>query len=105
MYNPVAINQISDLDIHMSIPDDLFLEILLLKMRWETIKFASGLKNTSLIISLEKEIEQLEATCNETNINQLTSKKDTLMNLHVKELEASKVRSWVTWLKDSEKPS
>ena len=74
VYNPVVINQISDLDIHMSIPDDLFLLILLLKIRGETsLPLVS--KNTSLKISLEKEIEQLEATCNETNINQLTSKK------------------------------
>ena len=44
VYNPCTINQISDLDIHMRIPDDLFLEVLLLKIRGETIKFASRLK-------------------------------------------------------------
>ena len=49
----------------MSIPDDLFLEVLLLKIRGETIKFASRLKkeNVNLKNNLEKEIGQLEAIC------------------------------------------
>ena len=56
----------------MSIPDDLFLEVLLLKIKGETIKFASRLKkeNTNLKNNLEKEIEQLDATCDATNINE-----------------------------------
>ena len=40
VYNPCAINQISDQDIHMTIPDGLFSEVLLLKITVETIKFA-----------------------------------------------------------------
>ena len=107
VYNPCAINQISDQDIHMSIPDDLFLEVLLLKIRGETIKFASRLKkeNTNLKNNLGKEIEQLEATCEATNINELSSKKEALVKLRAIEQEASKVRSRATWLKDGEKPS
>ena len=64
VYNLIAINQISNLDIHMSISDNLYLEVLLLKIRGETIKFAFHLKkkNTYLISSLEKEIKQLEVT-------------------------------------------
>ena len=107
VYNPCAINQISDQDIHMTIPDDLFLEVLL-KIRGEIIKFASHLKteNINLKNSLEKEIEQLEATCDETNINKLISKKEALVKLRAKELEASRVCSHAkNWLKDGEKPS
>ena len=104
VYNPCTINQISNLDIHMRI---LFLEVLLLKIRGETIKFASRLKkeNTNLKNNLEKEIEQLEATCDATNINKLISKKEALVKLRAIEQEASKVRSRATWLKDGEKPS
>ena len=107
VYNPNLVNQISERDLHMTIPDDLFLEVLLLKIRGETIKFASRLKNKErhLRISLEKEIEELEAMCSEENINKLISKKETLVNLRAKELEASRVRSRAAWLKDGEKPS
>ena len=79
VYNPTYVNQISDRDLHMYIPDDLFLEVLLLKIIGETIKFASRLKNKeqNLKISLEKEIEELEAACSEENFNKLTSKKET----------------------------
>ena len=107
VYNPNLVNQISERDLHMTIPDDLFLEILLLKIRGETIKFASRLKNNErlLRVSLEKEIEELEATCSEGIINKLISKKETLVNLRAKELEASRVCSRAAWLKDGEKPS
>ena len=107
VYNPCTINQISDLHIHMSIPDDLFLEVLLLKIRGETIKFASCLKkeNANLKNNLEKEIEQLEATCDAKNINALISKKEALVKLRAIEQEALKVCSRATWLKDGEKPS
>ena len=65
VYNPTFVNQISDRDLHMCISDDLFLEVLLLKIRGETIKFASRLKNKErcLKISLQKEIAELEAEC------------------------------------------
>ena len=107
VYNPNLVYQISERDLHMTIPDDLFLETLLLKIRGETIKFASRLRNNErlLRVSLEKEIEELEATCSEGNINKLISKKETLVNLRAKELEASRVRSRAAWLKDGEKPS
>ena len=80
---------------------------MLLKIRGETITLASRLRNNErlLRVSLEKEIEELEATCSEGNINKLISKKETLVNLHAKELEASRVRSRAAWLKDGEKPS
>ena len=45
VYNPNFVNQISDRDLHKNIPDNLFLEVLLLKIRGETIKFLSHLKN------------------------------------------------------------
>ena len=107
VYNPNLVNQISERDIHMTIPDDLFLETLLLKIRGETIKFASRLRNNErrLRVSFEKEIEEPEATCSEGNTNKLISKKETLVNLRAKELEASRVRSRAAWLKDGEKPS
>ena len=107
VYNPNFVNRISDRDLHMSIPDDLFLEVLLLKIRGETIKFASRLKKKeqNFKISLEKKIEELEAVCNEENLNELINKKESLVKLCAKELEASKIRSRVTWLKDGEKPS
>ena len=50
VYNPNLVNQISDRDLHMNIADGLFLEVLLLKIRGETIKFASRFKKIKNVI-------------------------------------------------------
>ena len=48
VYNPISLTQINDEELQMQIADDLFLEVLLLKIRGETIKFASHLKKEEL---------------------------------------------------------
>ena len=42
-----SINNIKDCDIHFTISDSLFLEMLILRIRGETIKFSSNLKKKS----------------------------------------------------------
>ena len=41
VYNIEKINLINEHDIHLRIPDDLFLEMLILRMRGESVKFSS----------------------------------------------------------------
>ena len=44
MYNLDNIHQIADTDLHIKLNNSEFLEMLLLKIRGETIKYASNLK-------------------------------------------------------------
>ena len=44
VYNPINVASIPNSEQQFTIADDTFLEVLLLKIRGETIKFASALK-------------------------------------------------------------
>ena len=62
VYNVGYLDSIPDSDINCTITDNTFLETLLLKLRGESIKFASKLKKESQTkeVLLTTEIEQLE---------------------------------------------
>ena len=65
VYNPIHVASIPNSELQFTIADNTFLKILLLKIREETIKFASALKkNTNeLELKLETDIEDLENNC------------------------------------------
>ena len=52
VYNPINVASIPNSELQFIIADDTFLEILLLKIRGETIKFASALKTQSNAVVL-----------------------------------------------------
>ena len=72
-----------DTDIHFTIPDPTFLEMFLLNIRGNTIKYSSKLKKQSneKEDKLIKEIEYLEGMSNNDIANLITSKKDELEKL------------------------
>ena len=93
----------------MVIDQDLFLEMLLLRIRGETIKFATAQKkNFSKIENqLISDIETLEAqepNCT-ANSTLLLDKKAELESIRSKKLKGHIVRSRLQWLQDGEKPS
>ena len=47
-YHPDSIHKVEDTDIHFTIPDPTFLEMLLLNIRGNTIKYSSKLKNNQM---------------------------------------------------------
>ena len=107
VYNIENLNTIPDDEITLTINDAQFLEILLLRIRGETIKYASYRKKveTQHEQSLISEIRSLE--CNQTleNSDYLDEKKVELEKIRQKTIEASSVRSRVQWLIQGEKPT
>ena len=89
VYNPNSVAAIPNSELQFTIADDTFLEILLLKIRGETIKFASTLKKQSneLELKLETDIENLEKECFLGSIEKLYDK-----NKNSKALEKTKFR-------------
>ena len=60
VYNIEKINLINEHDIHLRIPDDLFLEMLILRMRGESVKFSS-IKKRNENIKEKKLISEIQA--------------------------------------------
>ena len=96
-------------NIEMIIDHDLFLETLLLRIRGETIKFATTQKKKSSKVEkqLISDIEFLEAqdpnyTANSTL---LLDKRAELESIRSNKLKGQLVRSRLQWLQDGEKPS
>ena len=93
----------------MTIGHDLFLETLLLRIRGETIKFASVQKKN--ISQFEKQllfdIEKLEAKDPFCTLNStlLLDKKAELESIRGKKMKGQFVRSRLQWLQDGERPS
>ena len=77
VYNPINVTSIPNSELQFLIADDTFLKILLLKIRGETIKYASALKKQSseLEIKLETDIEDLQKNCFPGSIEKLYDKK------------------------------
>ena len=107
VYNPNTITQLSDTAINFTISDSQFLELLLLQIRGETIKFATALKkkNKTRENDLIKEIECLENNPQDYNHLILEEKKKDLENLRQEDLKGKLIRSRAEWLYESEKPS
>ena len=93
----------------MIIDHDLFLEMLLLRIRGETIKFATSQKKNSSKVEkqLISDIEFLEAQDPNYTVNftLLLDKRAELESIRSKKLKGQLVRSWLQWLQDGEKPS
>ena len=95
-------------DLTFSIDNDLFLEVLFMKFRGETIKFASSLKKQQ--ISHEKKLQQdiinLETTpLGQSNNTLLEDKKLELENLRKEKVRGHMIRSRLQWLNEGEKPT
>ena len=92
-----------------TIDDDLLLEVLFLRIRGETIKFASALKkrNNERERELEKDIEYIEMSPNllKSNEKTLKDKKLELENLREIKVKGELVRSRLQWLTEGERPS
>ena len=77
VYHPQYVTKIHDSDLELTISDNTFLEILLLQIRGETIRYASKRKkqNTCIEDNLKKEIEILQKDFDQANLEELDIKK------------------------------
>ena len=93
-------------DIMFTIDDDLFLEMIFLKIRGETIKFSSFLKKNERTMEkqLIKDIEDIEKM-EVINFELLSDKKSSLEALRGKRIQGQMIRSRIQCLNENEKPS
>ena len=107
LYNLENICNIPDESLQLSIDYDVFLEMLLLRIRGETIKYASYKKknNKKVEKDLLSEIESLEKNLSNSNQEIYEEKKNELQSIRDKTLKGNYIRSRVQWLDDQEKPT
>lgn len=103
-----AIDNLPENEIQFTIPDDLFLETILLRIRGETVKFSSEIKKCTKkrendLISDIKLIEENENLMQITDL--LDDKKSELQEIRNSYLKGHIVRSRMQWLSEGEKPS
>ena len=106
IYNPNNITKVKDTELQLTISDSQFFEVLLLKIRGETIKFSSLKKQSvnSKELNLIKEIDSIEQE-EVPDLELLGKKKKEIEDLRGEKIKGSIIRSRVKWLTDGEKPS
>ena len=96
-------------DIHFKIDNDLFLELLFLRIRGESVQFASVLKkqinNREKQLIADIETIEVDENLQSTNFNLLADKKSELQNLRENRIKGEAIRSRAQWLTEGEKPS
>ena len=105
-----SINHIKETynDLTFSIDDDTFLEMLFLRIRGETIKFASTLKKKQNLHekTLLQDISNLETTgMGQSNSCLLEDKKIEFENLRKEKVRGHITRARLQWLNEGEKPT
>ena len=106
VYNLHNLETIDDSEIHLTVDFDIFMEMLLLRIRGETIKYASYIKkkmceNENILISKIQTLEQ----ANPPNMELLTITKSKLEKLREKSMKGHLIRSRTQWLSQGEKPT
>ena len=108
VYSPQYLYNVAN-DIGLNIDYDLFLEVVLLRIRGEAIKYGSMKKRlgNQQQKQLEREIEQLETVTkdNDLDLEKLESKKKELVEFRQKEMQGHLIRSRTQWVIEGEKPT
>ena len=107
VYNLENVSLIPNNDIYFTLSDSQFLEVLLIKIRGETIKYSSIKKKVQCTRESEimAAIESLENSSIVHNANLLEEKKQELQELREEKLKGNYIRSRIQWLREGEKPS
>jgi len=111
-YNFDNIDQIPGSELYLKINDQLFLEVLLMEIRGETIKYASKKKreNIKRENALEKDIERLEEKIANSNTSSdlleiINAKKIELEEIRQEKIKGVMLRSKARWVEHGEKPT
>ena len=108
VYNFESLNDIPEADLQLTISDNLFLEMLLLRIRGETVQYSSIKKklDSKRESELMSEIERLEKEEHITeNQIRLVEKQHQLIELREKSMKGHYIRSRAQWLQEGEKPT
>ena len=108
-YNRDNLDTISSLDVELTINDQLFLDVLLMKIRSKTISYASYKKRkfeeTERQLLLEIENLEKKETLNNLEQDTLKAKHEELVNIRDFRLRGVLLRSRARWVEDGEKVS
>ena len=108
VYNKEALRDIDNLDIQLTMNDQLFLEILLTEIRGKTISYATFKKRESVKLenTLTREIRKLEENAqSDQNLIEIEEKKSQLRILRQNEMRVQYNRSRKQWIEEGEKPT
>ena len=107
VYLKDKLSEIDNETFETSINPQLFLEMILLKIRSVSISFGTQLKrkNENTCKELQMEIDRLENLDPVGNFDLICENKGKLQNLREQKLKGSLVRSKARWLQNGEKPS
>ena len=107
VYNFDNISKISDEDLSLRVSHRQFLEILLVQIRGETVKYGTHMKRNRKKRELQivSEIVNLKKVENICNMNLLEVKRRELQVLREEKMKGSLFRDRVQWLAEGEKPS
>ena len=107
IYNPVNVTQIPDSEICFTLSDSHFLEVLLMQIRGETIRYASlSRKKTREKEELLKvTIDNMEKNHELLDSEELLLKKNELQSIRNNKMNGLMLRSRAQWLREGEKPS
>ena len=99
--------QISDFNINFTISDSEFLELLLMQIRSETIRYSTILKKQAIKEenSLKAEIDKMKKSPQLLDSSELILKKNRLESIRNNKLNGIMLRARAQWLSEGEKPS
>ena len=104
VYNFDSLPNISDQDLCLRVSHSQFLEILLLQIRGETVKYGTHTKRNrnKKELQIMSDIENLEKVESLCNMNLLEAKQRELQELREERIKGSLIRSRVQWLAEGE---
>ena len=107
VYDHANIHLIPEEDLHLTINDQLFLDVLLMELRSKCISYSVYKKRetTGKEHRLMDEIKNYESNLTDNNILQLDKCKRELMHLRQQKIEGMIIRSRARWVGDGERNS
>ena len=107
MYNIYEIDNIPNTEIKFNINDQLFLDVLLMKLRGQSISYASfkNKQRNNLEKDLINKITYLENNLNENNFGELDVLKTELHDIRQEKLKGNLIRSRAEYMDKGERPT
>ena len=107
VYNIDEIENIPNTEIQFNINDQLFLDVLLMELRGQSISYASfkNKQRNNLEKNLIKKITYLENNLNEANFGELDILKTELQDIRQEKLKGNLIRSRAEYIDKGERPA
>ncbi|MCU7951650.1 MAG: reverse transcriptase family protein, partial [gamma proteobacterium symbiont of Bathyaustriella thionipta] len=107
VYNTNVVENIPDCDMQFVINDQLFLDVLLMELRGQSISYACHInkQRNNRENELIKKIGEIEGSVNENNMDRLETLKTELFEIRQEKLKGHIIRSKAQYIDKGEKPT